>query len=112
MYIRCAFFEGRVKPGCDDAFASFRERTPSATVDPRFPGPRKCASCASASPILKSPTMPWCSPSNIPSLEAIEQAMQSDVRMQSRAVTGELVKMFEGRIFHTIFDAPHDVVLG
>lgn len=23
MYIRCAFFEGRVKPGCDDAFASF-----------------------------------------------------------------------------------------
>jgi hypothetical protein len=34
------------------------------------------------------------------------------VRTQSRAETAELVKMFEGRIFHTVFEVPHDVTLG
>lgn len=46
-----------------------------------------------------------------PNLEAIEAAMKSEVRNKSRAETQELVKMFDGRIFHTVFDLAHDVKL-
>jgi hypothetical protein len=46
-----------------------------------------------------------------PDMEAIEKALQSDVRSKSRDITGELVKMFDGRIFHTLFDMRHNVVL-
>jgi hypothetical protein len=36
--------------------------------------------------------------------------MKSEVRMKSREVTGELVKMFDGRIFHTVFDVRHNIL--
>jgi hypothetical protein len=40
-----------------------------------------------------------------PSKAAIEQALASDVRAKSRDVTKEMMGMFEGDIFHTIFRA-------
>ena len=42
---------------------------------------------------------------------AIDEALKSEVRAKSRSETVELVKMFEGRIFHTVFEAAHDVSL-
>jgi hypothetical protein len=42
-----------------------------------------------------------------PSMAAIDLALKSDVRNQSRLETQELVKMFDGRIFHTFFEAAH-----
>ena len=39
------------------------------------------------------------------SKQAIELALASDVRAQSRAVTADLMKMFEGDIFHSVFRA-------
>jgi antibiotic biosynthesis monooxygenase (ABM) superfamily enzyme len=110
MYIRCAFFEGRVKPGCEDAFAAFvKERLlPLWTT---FPGATEVRVLRQRESDTAEPHYAMVLTIKYPSLEAIELAMQSDVRAQSREVTGELVKMFEGRIFHTVFDAPHDVVL-
>jgi hypothetical protein len=46
-----------------------------------------------------------------PSRAAIAEALQSDARAKSRELTAELVEMFEGRIFHTVFEAAHDVAL-
>jgi len=46
-----------------------------------------------------------------PSQAAIDEALKSEVRAKSRSETVELVKMFEGRIFHTVFEAAHDVSL-
>ena len=40
-----------------------------------------------------------------PSLEAIEAALASDVRQRSREVTKGLLEMFDGTVFHTVFDA-------
>jgi antibiotic biosynthesis monooxygenase (ABM) superfamily enzyme len=110
MYIRCAFFEGRVKPGCDEAFSSFvKERL--LPLWTQFPGATEVRVLRQRESDTAEPHYAMVLAIRYPSLEAIELAMQSDVRAQSRAVTGELVKMFEGRIFHTVFDAPHDVVL-
>jgi hypothetical protein len=46
-----------------------------------------------------------------PKRSAIQQAFKSDVRAQNREETTELVKMFEGRIFHIVFKAAHDLEL-
>jgi hypothetical protein len=46
-----------------------------------------------------------------PSRAAIDEALRSDVRARSREETAELVKMFDGRIFHAIFEAVHDVAM-
>jgi hypothetical protein len=38
-------------------------------------------------------------------MDACNRALQSDVRLQSREVTGELLKMFTGRVHHHVFEA-------
>jgi hypothetical protein len=110
MYIRCAFFEGRVKPGCDDAFASFvKDRLiPLWTT---FPGATEVRVLRQTDSDTAEPHYAMVLAIKYPSLAAIDEALKSDVRAQSREVTGELVRMFEGRIFHTVFEAAHDVAL-
>jgi hypothetical protein len=110
MYIRCAFFEGRVKLGCDDAFAKFvNDRlVPLWTT---FPGATEVRVLRQRESDTTEPHYAMVLAIKYPSLAAIEEAMKSDARAKSREETGELVKLFEGRIFHTVFDAAHDVVL-
>ncbi len=110
MYIRCAFFEGRVKSGCGDAFALFvKDRL--VPLWTQFPGATEVRVLRQADSDTTEPHYAMVLAIRYPSLAAIEDAMKSDVRAQSREVTGELVKMFDGRIFHTVFEATHDVSL-
>ena len=110
MFIRCAFFEGKVKPGCDRAFADFvKERL--LPLWTQFPGAEEVRVLRQLDSDTDSPHYAMVLAIKYPSREAIELAMASDVRAQSRAETGDLIKIFEGRIFHTVFDVAHDVVL-
>jgi hypothetical protein len=110
MYIRCAFFEGRVKPGCDDAFATFvKDRL--VPLWTKFPGAEEVRVLRQAESDTDQPHYAMVLAIRYPDKAAIDAAMKSDVRARSREETGELVKMFEGRIFHTVFEAPHDVTL-
>lgn len=110
MFIRCAFFEGKVKPGCEDAFALFvKERlVPLWTLFPRAEEVRVLRQLESDT---DQPHYAMVLAIKYPSRAAIEEALKSDVRAKSREVTTDLIKMFEGRIFHTVFDAAHDVTL-
>jgi hypothetical protein len=110
MFIRCAFFEGKVKPGCDEAFARFVKES-LLPLWTRFPGAQEVRVLRQQESDTGSPHYAMVLAIKYPSMAAIEMAMASDVRAQSRAETGELVEMFEGRIFHTIFEAAHDVAL-
>ncbi|MFO1032962.1 MAG: hypothetical protein U1E15_02340 [Hyphomicrobiales bacterium] len=111
MFIRCAFFEGKVKPGCDDAFARFvAERL--VPLWTQFPGAWEVRVLRQQESDTDNPHYAMVLAIQYPDRAAIELAMASDARAQSRAETAELVKMFEGRIFHTIFEAAHDVKLG
>lgn len=106
MYIRCAFFEGRVKPGCENAFAAFvQERL--VPLWTKFPGASEVRVLRQRESDTADPQYAMVLSIAYPSLEAIEQALRSDVRQKSREETAELVKMFEGRIFHTVFEVPH-----
>jgi hypothetical protein len=110
MYIRCAFFEGRIKPGCDDAFTSFvNERL--VPLWTKFPGATEIRVLHQRDSDSDEPHYAMVLAIKYPSLAAIDEALKSDVRAQSREETKELVKLFEGRIFHTVFEATHDVSL-
>lgn len=110
MYIRCAFFEGKVLDGCEQQFTDFvRDRlVPLWTT---FPGAEEVRVLRQKESDTPSPHYAMVLAIKYPSLGAIEEAMKSDVRARSREVTGELVKLFDGRIFHTVFEMAHDVAL-
>lgn len=110
MFIRCAFFEGKVKPGCEDAFALFvKERL--VPLWTQFPGAEEVRVLRQLESDTDQPHYAMVLAIKYASRAAIEEALKSDVRAKSREVTGDLIKMFEGRIFHTVFDAAHDVTL-
>lgn len=110
MFIRCAFFEGKVRPGCNDAFAQFvKERL--VPLWTQFPGAEEVRVLRQKESDTEQPHYAMVLAIKYPNMATIEKAMASDARAQSRAETGELVKMFEGRIFHTVFECAHYVVL-
>jgi hypothetical protein len=110
MFIRCAFFEGKVKPGCDEAFAAFvRDRL--LPLWTRFPGAKEVRVLRQIESDTEQPHYAMVLAIRYPSRAAIDEALKSDVRAESRAETVELVEMFEGRIFHTVFETAHDVAL-
>ena len=111
MLIRCAFFEGHIKPGCEDAFAAFvKDRL--VPLWTKFPGADEVRVLRQRESDSAEPHYALVLSIRYPSLAAIEEALKSDVRQKSREETAELVKMFDGRIFHTVFEMPHAHALG
>lgn len=111
MLIRCAFFEGKVKPGCEETFAAFvKERL--VPLWTQFPGAEEVRVLRQRESDTADPHYAMVLAIRYPDQAAIDRALASEVRAQSRAETAELVQMFEGRIFHTVFDAAHAVELG
>jgi hypothetical protein len=108
MFIRCAFFEGKVHDGCEQKFADFvRDRL--LPLWTKFPGAQEVRVLRQTDSDTMDPHYAMILAIAYPSLAAMDEALKSDVRAKSREVTGELVKMFDGRIFHTVFNAAHDV---
>ncbi len=101
MITRTAIFEGRVKPGFEDRFFSEVE-TRLAPLWRQFPHGsdvrlfRITASDADALPVAMIQQIDY------PSMEALQAAIASPIRDQARAVTLELMEMFEGRFYHLI----------
>lgn len=108
MFIRCAFFEGTIKTGREQAFHEFvtQNLMPLWT---EFPGATEVRVLSQAESDTPDPHYAMVLAIQYPDKASIERAMQSDVRMKSRGVTSELVKMFDGRIFHTVFEVRHDI---
>ena len=106
MFIRCAFFEGRVKAGREVEFKTFvtNRLVPLWT---QFPGAEEVRVLHQTESDTPEPHYAMVLAIKYPSMAAIEKALQSDVRNKSRVETQELVKLFDGRIFHTVFEAAH-----
>jgi antibiotic biosynthesis monooxygenase (ABM) superfamily enzyme len=110
MFIRCAFFEGRVKPGSEADFSKFvQDRL--VPLWTQFPGAEEVRVLRQHASDTDNPHYAMVLSIRYPNMAAIEKAMESDARAKSRLETAELVKMYDGRIFHTIFEVPHDVAL-
>lgn len=101
MITRTAIFEGRFKPGCEERFfAEIKARL--VPLWRQFPHAsnirlqRVVAADADAAPIAMIQQIDY------PSVAALDEAMASPVRAQARAVTLELLEMFQGRFYHVI----------
>jgi hypothetical protein len=104
MFIRCAFFRGHVRPGFEEAFTSF-VRDKLAPLWTQFPGAEEVRVMRQEEADVAEPHFEMALAIRYPSKRAIELALASDVRTESRATTADLVKMFDGEIFHTVFRA-------
>lgn len=102
MFVRCAFFRGRVKPGREEAFTTYvREKL--VPLWTRFPGAEEVRVMRQDESDVSDPRFEMVLAVRYPSKAAIEEALASPVRFESREVTRGLVEMFDGDIFHTVF---------
>jgi antibiotic biosynthesis monooxygenase (ABM) superfamily enzyme len=104
MYIRCAFFRGRVKPGQHENFTRF-VRDQLVPLWTQFPGAEEVRVLRQAESDTQDPRFEMVLAIRYPSRAALESALASDARVRSREATQGLVEMFDGDIFHTLFDA-------
>ena len=101
MITRTAIFEGRVKPGREEEFFSAVERRlaplwqafPHA-LDVRFFRVEDCDD--DERPVAMIQQIDY------PSREAMAEAITSPQRDAARAVTMELMELFEGRFYHVL----------
>jgi hypothetical protein len=104
MIIRYAFFEGEIHHGKEQAFRDFVKQhlVPLWT---KFPGAEEVRVLDGGERDEGAPPFAMALAIRYPNIETCKKALLSDVRSQSREVTGELLKMFTGRVHHHVFDA-------
>ncbi|MEY3141450.1 MAG: hypothetical protein RL298_2191 [Pseudomonadota bacterium] len=85
MFIRCAFFQGNVKPGMEQAFNNYirKELVPLWT---RFPGAQEVRVLRQVESDVGDPHFGMVLSVRYPTRESIEIALASEVRLKSRAV--------------------------
>lgn len=104
MFIRCAFFRGQAKPGQEAAFTAYvRDRL--VPLWTQFPGADEVRVLRQEETDLPGQHYEMVLAIRYPSRAAIEEALASSVRFESREVTKGLLEMFDGDVFHTVFRA-------
>jgi hypothetical protein len=104
MIIRYALFEGTIHEGREAEFRTFvKERL--VPLWTQFPGAEEVRVLDGLARDEGAPAYAMALAIRYPDMAAVEQALQSPVRFESREVTGELLKMFTGRVHHHVFDA-------
>jgi hypothetical protein len=104
MIIRYALFEGEIHAGMEEEFRAFvkEKLVPLWT---RFPGAEEIRVLDGLDRDEGAPIYAMALAIRYPDMAAVEKALASDVRVESRAVTGELLKMFTGKVHHHLFSA-------
>ena len=104
MFIRCAFFQGHVKPGLQAQFdAHIAQHLHGLWT--RFPHVQDVRLLREVESDRPEQHFALIIMLRFPSREAIADALASDVRHASRAASQPLFDMFDGHVFHTVFAA-------
>lgn len=104
MIIRYALFEGTIHEGREAEFRAFvKERL--VPLWTQFPGAEEVRVLDGVDRDEGAPTYAMALAIRYPDMAAVETALQSPVRFESREVTGELLKMFTGKVHHHVFEA-------
>lgn len=107
MITRFALFEGQVEP---DKIDAFRQAVTDRLVPlwKQFPGNQEVRVMFSEDRDEGAPAFPLILAVSYPDMDTMHDALNSDARAQSRAVTGEIVaEYFVGRIHHHVTAANH-----
>lgn len=101
MITRYAFFEGEIHAGRESEFREFvREKLVPLWI--QFPGATEVRVMDELERDEGSPSYAMILAIRYPSREDVARALESSVRFQSREVTGELLKLFTGRVHHHV----------
>jgi hypothetical protein len=104
MFKRIAFFEGSIADGREAEFDAYiKERL--VPLWQKFPGALRIETLREVEAEDGSHRYPLVLQITYPTRAAIEQALASKVRFESREITTGLLAMFEGRVFHVIYGA-------
>ncbi|ANL30560.1 hypothetical protein AMC90_PB00242 (plasmid) [Rhizobium phaseoli] len=104
MIIRYALFEGEIHPGREEEFRDFvRQRL--VPLWTQFPGAEEIRVLDGMERDEGAPVYAMALAIRYPHMEAVNAALLSDVRFQSREVTGELLQLFTGKVHHHVFSA-------
>lgn len=101
MITRTAIFEGHVKDGRDEEFFAAVE-TRLVPLWQAFPGALAVRFFRSEACDDAERPVAMIQQVDYPSLEVMQQALASPQRDAARAVTLELLEMFDGRFYHVI----------
>lgn len=104
MFVRCAFFQGHVKPGLQAAFDAHIE-THLKHLWAAFPHALEARLLREVESDRPDTHFALVIMLRFPSREAITEALASDVRYASREASKPLFDMFDGHVFHTVFAA-------
>ena len=102
MLLRCAFFRGRIRPGSEEAFSDIVSGR-LVSLWTRFPGASEVRVLRQAEADVTEPHFEMVLAIRYPDRDAMERALASEARRESRAVTQELLALFDGDVFHTLF---------
>ncbi|MBB1599421.1 MULTISPECIES: hypothetical protein [unclassified Variovorax] len=102
--VRCAFFNGRIRPGMEDAFHRHVDER-MVPLWTRFPAVRDVRVLRQHQSDVADPALPLVLVMHFDSHEDIAAALASPVRRESQQASRALLEMFEGAVFHTVFDA-------
>jgi hypothetical protein len=104
MIIRYALFEGVIHAGREQEFRAFvKDRL--VPLWTQFPGAEEVRVLDGLDRDEGAPNYAMALAIRYPDMAAVTKALQSDVRAQSREVTGELLKLFTGKVHHHVFEA-------
>jgi antibiotic biosynthesis monooxygenase (ABM) superfamily enzyme len=104
MIIRCAFFRGRIKPGCEAAFQDLLEGR-LIPLWRQFPGAEEVRVLHHAFSDAAAPELHMVLAIRYPDLQVMEAALQSPPREATRTPTRQLLDLFDGDVFHSTFEA-------
>ncbi len=104
MIVRYALFEGEIHAGKEAEFRAFvKDRL--VPLWTQFPGAEEVRVLDGVDRDEGAPAYAMALAVRYPDMDAVDKALQSDVRFESREVSGELLKMFTGRVHHHLFTA-------
>ncbi|TAU44175.1 hypothetical protein ELI43_29760 (plasmid) [Rhizobium leguminosarum] len=104
MIIRYALFEGEIHPGREVEFREFvRQRL--VPLWTKFPGAEEIRVLDGMERDEGAPVYAMALAIRYPDMDAVNAALLSDVRSESREVTGELLQLFTGKVHHHVFAA-------
>lgn len=104
MFIRCAFFRGQVKAGCEEAFDNHIQ-TELVALWTRFPHVQEVRVLRQVESDSDDPHFGMVLAMRFPSREAIAEALNSETRFASREASKRLFELFDGTVIHTVFSA-------
>ena len=104
MFIRCAFFKGKILPGMEDAFhAHWQDNlVPLWSAFPKLLELRVLREVESDDP--NSP-FPLTMAMKFATRADIKEALASPTRWESKETSKKLFEMFDGHVIHTVFAA-------